>query len=421
LTSPAPIALNAAVLYLRAVRGGYHKRLPEERLPERLLGNLRDFLQLEAASGLVLLAAAALALLASNSGLARYYDLFLHTPIEIRLGTLHLAKPLLLWINDGLMALFFFVVGAEIKRELVEGELSTWRRAALPAIAALGGMVVPALVYVGFNHGEADALLGWAIPSATDIAFALAVAALLGPRVPASLKVFLLALAIIDDLGAVVIIAVFYTSDLSLLALLLAAGVLAVMTLLNRLGVRRIAPYALLGILLWVLVLKSGVHATLAGVATALAVPLGGRSHSPLRRLEHMLHPWSSFLVMPLFGFANAGLAFADLGIDQLAGGVALGVGCGLFLGKQLGVFGAAALAIRLGIAERPAGAGWLGLYGVSLLAGIGFTMSLFIGTLAWDSGAHAAELRLGVIAGSLLAALAGAAVLAVAGRKAGA
>jgi NhaA family Na+:H+ antiporter len=391
------------------MRGGYNKRL---------LGSLRDFLRLEAASGLVLLAAAVLALIASNSGLARYYGLFLDTPVEIRLGALHLAKPLLLWINDGLMALFFLVVGAEIKRELVEGELSGWRKAALPAIAAVGGMVVPALVYLAFNHGDGEALKGWAIPSATDIAFALAVAALLGRRVPASLKIFLLAVAIIDDLGAIVVIAFFYTSNLSLLALLLAAAVLAVMILLNRLGVRRIAPYALLGILLWILVLKSGVHATLAGVATALAVPLGGSGHSPLARLEHMLHPWSSFLVMPLFGFANAGLAFADLGLEQLAGGVALGVGCGLFLGKQLGVFGATALAIRLGVGERPAGAGWLGLYGVSLLAGIGFTMSLFIGTLAWESGAQAAELRLGVIAGSLLSALAGAAVLAIAGRR---
>jgi Na+:H+ antiporter, NhaA family len=384
---------------------------------KRLIDEIRAFMRLESAAGVFILLAALLALIANNSGLARYYDLFLSTPLQIRLGALDIDKPLLLWINDGLMALFFLVIGCEIKREMIEGELSSWRKAALPAIAAAGGMLVPALIYVAINRDDPMALRGWAIPAATDIAFAFAVVSLLGKRVPASLRIFLLALAIIDDLGTIVVIAVFYTSELSLLALLLAAAVLAVMILLNRLGVRRIAPYALLGILLWVLVLKSGVHATLAGVATALTLPLGERDDSPLRRLEHMLHPWSSFLIMPLFGFANAGLNMADLGFDQLTGGVALGVACGLLLGKQLGVFGAAALAIRLGLGERPPGASWLALYGVSLLAGIGFTMSLFIGTLAWDNGAHAAELRLGVIAGSLLSALAGAAVLTIAGR----
>jgi NhaA family Na+:H+ antiporter len=388
---------------------------------KRIVADIREFMRLESASGLVLLAAAVLALIASNSGLARYYDLFLETPVSIRIGALHLDKPLLLWINDGLMALFFLVVGAEIKRELFEGELSSWRKAALPAIAAVGGMVVPAAIYFGFNHGNPDALNGWAIPSATDIAFALAAISLLGSRVPGSLKIFLLALAIIDDLGAIIVIAVFYTSSLSLVSLLLAAAVLGLMVILNRAGVERIAPYALLGILLWVLVLKSGVHATLAGVAIAFAMPLGRPDgESPLKRLEHMLHPWTSFLVMPLFGFANAGLSFADIRLDMLAGGVAGGIALGLFIGKQLGVFAAVALAIRLGLAERPAGAGWLGLYGAGTLAGIGFTMSLFIGTLAWETGHHAAELRLGVIAGSLASALVGLGVLAFASRRPG-
>jgi NhaA family Na+:H+ antiporter len=386
---------------------------------KRLIDEIREFMRLESAAGLLLLAAALLALIANNTGLARYYDLFLSTPVQVRLGALTIDKPLLLWINDGLMALFFLVIGCEIKRELIEGELSSWRRAALPVIAAVGGMAAPALIYVAINHGDGRALSGWAIPSATDIAFAFAVVSLLGERVPAGLRIFLLALAIIDDLGAILLIAVFYTSDLSLLALGGAALVIAAMALLNRLKVARVGPYALLGILLWVLVLKSGVHATLAGVATALALPIGrAGGGSPLREVEHGLHPWTSFLVMPLFGFANAGLAFADVRLGDLAGGVAGGVALGLFLGKQLGVFGAAALAIRLGIGERPGGSTWLSLYGVALIAGIGFTMSLFIGTLAWEDAGHAAALRLGVLAGSLASALCGLSVLALGTRK---
>ena len=379
---------------------------------------LARFSRIESAPGIVLLAASLLALAASNSGLSGWYDLFLATPVEIRVGALHIDKPLLLWIDDGLMALFFLVVGAEIKRELIEGALSSWRQASLPAIAALGGMAVPAAIYAAFNHADPSALAGWAIPSATDIAFALAALSLLGQRVPASLKVFLLALAIFDDLGAIVIIAIFYTSELSLLALGLAGAVLALMALLNLLGVRRIAPYALLGVALWVLVLKSGVHATLAGVATAFAMPLGRAGEGgPLRRLEHLLQPWTAFLVMPLFGFANAGLSFAEIDPGDLLGGVAGGIALGLFLGKQIGVFGASVLAVRLGLAERPAGVSWKSLYGVSLLAGIGFTMSLFIGTLAWEDGLHAAELRLGVIVGSAASALAGIFLLALSRR----
>ena len=385
-------------------------------LYERLAGKLRDFAKLESASGLVLLAAAILALIASNSPAAPLYDLFLRTPVAVRVGALHLDKPLLLWINDGLMALFFLVVGAEIKRELIDGELSSLRRAALPALAALGGMVVPAVLYILVSEGDPDMLAGWAIPTATDIAFALAALSVIGKAAPPSLKVFLLALAIIDDLGAIVIIAIFYTSELSVMALGLAAGVLAFMFLLNRLGVKSVAPYAVLGIILWVLVLKSGVHATLAGVATALAIPLKGKdgAASPLKHVEHSVHPWSAFLVMPLFGFANAGLNLAGIGVENLFHGVASGIAVGLFLGKQIGVFGATWLAVRLGLGERPAGVSWSGLYGVAFLAGIGFTMSLFIGTLAWDDGSHAAEIRLGVIEGSLLSAVAGIAILLV-------
>jgi NhaA family Na+:H+ antiporter len=388
---------------------------------KRLIDEIREFMRLESAAGVLLLLAALLALIANNSGLARYYDLFLSTPVQIRLGALDIDKPLLLWINDGLMALFFLVIGCEIKRELIEGELSSWRKAALPAIAAAGGMLVPALIYVWINRGDPTALRGWAVPSATDIAFAFAVVSLLGSGVPASLRIFLLALAIIDDLGAIVIIAVFYTGNLSVIALAGAAIVIALMILLNRLRVASIGPYALLGVLLWVLVLKSGVHATLAGAATALALPInrpGGGS--PLRELEQMLHPWTSFLVMPLFGFANAGLAFADVRLGDLAGGVAGGVALGLFLGKQLGVFGAAALAIKFRLCERPSGAGWLAIYGVALIAGIGFTMSLFIGTLAWEDSAHAAALRLGVVTGSIVSALCGVGILALGTRKPG-
>ena len=389
-----------------------------EMSQRRLTGAIRGFVALESASGLVLLAASLLALVVSNSALAPWYDLLLATPVGFHAGPLQLDKPLLLWINDGLMALFFLVVGAEIKRQMVEGELSSWRRAALPAASALGGMVLPAAIYAFLNRGDPQALAGWAIPTATDIAFALAAMAMMGSRLPKSLKVFLLALAIFDDLGAILVIAVFYTSELSFLALALAGIVLALMAILNRLRVRSITPYALLGILLWILVLKSGVHATLAGVATAFALPLGKEDDgAPLRRVEHGLLPWTSFLVMPLFGFANAGLSLAEIRPGQLLEGIAGGVALGLLLGKQIGVFGAAALAIKLGLGERPEGASWAGLYGVSLLAGIGFTMSLFIGSLTWDNGAHAAELRLGVIAGSLISALAGTAFLMIAGR----
>jgi len=382
----------------------------------RVVTEIREFLRLESAAGGILLLAAALALIASNSGLSGLYDLFLNVPVEIRIGALRIAKPLLLWINDGLMAVFFLLVGLEIKREVLEGELSTLSQALLPVAAAAGGMLVPALIYVALNGDDPAALRGWAIPSATDIAFAVGVLTLLGNRVPIGLKVFLVALAIIDDLGAIVIIALFYSGDLSLPSLLLALSVLLAMAALNRAGVARISPYALLGIVLWVCVLKSGVHATLAGVATALAIPLRAQAGAaPLKQVEHALHPWVAYLVMPLFGFANAGVSFAGVTAATLAEGITLGIAAGLFVGKQAGAFGFAFVAIKLGLARLPEGAGWLGLYGTCVLAGIGFTMSLFIGTLAWESAAYAAPLRLGVLAGSLASGLCGYLLLRIA------
>ena len=389
-----------------------NERRDGEPVYTKVVDEIREFLQLESASGIILLGAAVLAIVASNSPLAWLYDLFLGIPVEIRVGALHIGKPLLLWINDGLMAIFFLLVGLEIKRELVAGELASPAQAMLPGIAAAGGMLLPALIYAGINLGDAMALKGWAIPAATDIAFALGILQLLGRAVPLGLKVFLVALAIIDDLGAIVIIALFYTGNLSLVSLLLALGVLAAMFGLNRLGVTRVAPYALLGIVLWVCVLKSGVHATLAGVAMAFAIPMrtgdGGDGPSPLKQLEHVLHPWIAYLVMPLFAFANAGVSFAGLGLAALADGVTTGIAAGLFLGKQLGAFGFAWAAIRLGLARLPDGVRWIDLYGACVLAGVGFTMSLFIGTLAWDTADYAAPVRLGVLAGSLMSGVGG-------------
>jgi len=389
---------------------------------ERVRAAITAFIGLEAASGIALLAVALLALAASNSPIAPLYRQALELPVGIRIGTFALDKPLLLWINDGLMAVFFLLVGLEIKRELIEGELSSPAQAALPAISALGGMAVPALVYAAINWGDATALRGWAIPAATDIAFALGVLSLLGSRVPSSLKVFLVALAILDDLGAIVIIAIFYTSELSYLSLGLAVAVLVSLALLNLLGVTRITPYALLGIVLWVCVLKSGVHATLAGVAIALAIPIAATDtpeRSPLRDLEQALHPWVAYLVMPVFAFANAGVSFTGLSWSAATAGIPLGVALGLFLGKQAGAFGAAWLAVRLGLARLPDGATWPLLYGTCVLAGIGFTMSLFIGTLAFEGVEQMAQMRLGVLAGSLVSGIVGFAILHALTRRA--
>ena len=376
---------------------------------------LREFLDGEAAGGIILMVTAALALIVANSPLAETYFAVLHA----YLGPLSVSH----WINDGLMAVFFLLVGLEIKREVLDGQLSTWPRRVLPGIAAAGGMVVPALVYVAINRDNQAALSGWAIPTATDIAFALGVLSLLGSRVPASLKVFLTALAIIDDLGAGIIIALFYTNGLSLAYLAAAFAVIAVLVVLNRMRVMTLVPYLVLGAVLWVLVLKSGIHATLAGVALALTIPLErspgighDAEHSPLHRLEHGLHKLVPFFVIPIFGFANAGVSLGDLSAAALVEPLTLGVAAGLVLGKLVGVFGSSAIAIRLGLADLPVNAGWLHMLGISLLCGIGFTMSLFIGLLAF---AHDVSLqdavKVGILAGSLIAALLGAAVLLMA------
>jgi Na+:H+ antiporter, NhaA family len=385
----------------------------------RPLSALRGLLASEAGSGLLLMGCAALALLAANSAAAPLY----FGALQAHLGPVGVLHA----VNDGLMALFFLLVGLEIKREFLDGQLRAWSDRALPGLAALGGMVVPALVYVACNLGTPEGLRGFAIPAATDIAFALGVLAFLGRRVPVSLKVFLTALAVLDDLGAVAIIAVFYTAALSGPMLGGAALVLAGLVALNRAGVERLLPYLALGVVLWLFVLGSGVHATVAGVLLALTVPLRtspGRpddAASPLHRLEHALQPWCAYLILPLFGFANAGVSFAGLGLGALADSVTLGVALGLFLGKQVGVYGTMRLAVGLGLAQRPAGATWPQVYGVALLCGIGFTMSLFIGLLAFAGRpAFEAEVKIGVLVGSLASALVGSAVLAAAPQRMG-
>lgn len=383
-----------------------------------IFSRIEDFIKLESSAGLLLMIAAALALFANNSFLSGAYGALLSTPVAIQAGALVIAKPLLLWINDGLMAIFFFLVGLEIKREVLQGELATRAKATLPLFAAIGGVAAPASIYAMLNAGDADALRGWAIPAATDIAFALGVLALLGKRAPASLKILLLAIAIIDDLAAVVIIALFYTADLSTTALGLAAFGVAGLGVLNRCGAKAITPYVLIGIFLWVCVLKSGIHATLAGVVTALAIPIRGRTpeeQSPLHRLEHDLHPWVAFLVLPLFAFSNAGVSFDGASLDAMTAPVPLGIALGLFIGKPLGILLMSFIAVRSGLARLPTGATWLQMLGLAGLAGIGFTMSLFIGSLAFPSPDTMNDVRIGVILGSLLSAFLGAAILAIA------
>lgn len=382
------------------------------------LNAIRDFFKMEAAGGIVLVIAAVLAVVVSNSPLAGFYDTFLTLPTQLRVGALNIDKPLLLWINDGLMAVFFFLVGLEIKREFLEGELSTPAQAMLPAVAAIGGMAVPALIYVALNFGSPENINGWAIPAATDIAFALGIMALLGSRVPLSLKILLTAIAIFDDLGAIVIIAIFYTADLSMMMLWAAAGAFVVLVAMNLLRVTRIAPYVVVGIVMWVFMLKSGVHATLDGVLVALTIPLRATDalgRSPLRHLEHSLHRWVAFGVLPIFAFANAGVTFEGIGLHSFVEPVTLGISAGLFVGKQIGVFGTLYLMIRWGLARMPEGANYMQLYGVALLCGIGFTMSLFIGGLAWEHATFDAPVRLGVITGSILSAVIGFLVLSFA------
>jgi len=386
--------------------------------PDSLLKPLQDFFRLESSGGLVIMAAAALALLAANSPLAPFYAMFLDLPLEFRIGTFGIGKPLLLWINDGLMAVFFFLVGMELKREVVEGHLSSLRRAVLPAFAAAGGMLAPAAFYVVLNRGDSVAMKGWAIPTATDIAFALGVLTLLGRRVPAALKVFLLSVAIFDDLGAIVVIAIFYTAELSVISLAAAAILTLGLACLNRWNVTRPAAYLFLGIPMWVAVLKSGVHATLAGVVLAMFIPLrapenslAGKKPEPLlRHLEHTLHPWVAFGVLPVFAFANAGIPVAGLSITDVLHPVPLGIVTGLFLGKQIGVLAMCFLATRLQMASLPEGVSWRQLHGTALLSGIGFTMSLFIASLAFEQGATAylGMDRLGILIGTLISGVSG-------------
>lgn len=370
---------------------------------------LRAFIASESAGGIVLIAAAAFALLAANSVFARGYFDLLEIPLAVSMGAFSIDKPLLLWINDGLMAIFFFLVGLEVKREVVEGQLSTWNKASLPLFAAIGGMAAPAIVFLALNANYPENISGWAIPAATDIAFALGILSLLGPRVPVALKALLLAIAVIDDIGAITIIALFYSGTIDTGMLAGAALALAGMVVFNRFRVGSSIPYVLLGLVLWVFVLKSGVHATLAGVAAAMTIPMTARDGSePLERMEHALHPWVAFLVIPIFGFANAGVSMIGLEPSDLLAPLPLGIALGLLVGKQVGIFGLAWVAVKMRLATLPENVGWRQVHAVSLLAAIGFTMSLFIGNLAFADPAQVDAVKLGVLSGSLIAAVSG-------------
>lgn len=378
---------------------------------------LQQFIKIESSAGVLLVVAIAAALLVANSPLQHLYSGLLDLPLIVALGDFGIEKPLLLWVNDGLMAIFFLLIGLEVKRELLEGELSSRDQVVLPAICALGGFVVPALIYLLFNSSDPEAIGGWAIPAATDIAFALGILMMLGSRVPLALKVFLTSIAIFDDIAAILVIAAFYTDSLSVVSLGLGALGVAALVALNQAKVIRLAPYMLVGIFVWICVLKSGVHATLAGFVLGLTIPLRVKepdSLPPLRSLEHALHPWVAYAIMPVFAFANAGISFQGIDGGIVFSPVTLGIAAGLFLGKQFGVFVAAFALIKLGFARLPAGTNWLAIYGVALLSGIGFTMSLFIGTLAFEQGnfEHTVATRVGVLAGSLLSATTGYLVL---------
>jgi NhaA family Na+:H+ antiporter len=382
---------------------------------------LQDFMRQDSASGILLILAALLAMVLENSPLSGFYDALLDTPVEIRIGELQLAKPLLLWINDGLMAVFFMLIGLEVKREFLEGELSRPDQIILPGLGAIGGMLVPAVIYYWLNQGDPISLKGWAIPAATDIAFALGVISLLGKRVPVSLRVFLMALAIFDDLGAIIIIAIFYTSDLSFASLITALMAIVVLFTLNVLHVSRVSAYVLVGVIPWVAVLKSGVHATLAGVILGLMIPLKDAKdseRSPLREVEHGLHQWVALLIVPLFAFANAGVSLSGLTVDTLLEPIPLGIAAGLFLGKQAGIMLFCGVAIMLGLVKLPNRASWSGFYATTVLCGIGFTMSLFIASLAFEQGGTSNVImgdRLGILLGSGLSAVVGYLILRIA------
>ena len=370
---------------------------------------LRKFMKLESASGILMLTAAIIAMLAANSPLADLYSELLDITVAVQVGALSISKPLLLWVNDGLMAVFFFLIGLEIKREVMEGELSSVSQIVLPGVGALGGMIIPASIYIWMNRGDPIALDGWAIPVATDIAFALALLSVFGNRVPTALKVFLLTLAIFDDLAAIVIIAIFYSGDLSLGALLIGAIALIIAIIMNKTGVTRTSGYILLGIVLWIAVLKSGVHATLAGVVIAFCIPMRDKQgNSPLSDLEHNLHSPVVFVILPLFAFANAGLSLAGMSIEDLAHPVTLGVISGLFIGKALGILGFVGLGVALRFVQIPKNVNWIQLLGVAFACGIGFTMSLFIAGLAFEHGSddYYSGDRLGILVGSILSAL---------------
>jgi NhaA family Na+:H+ antiporter len=377
---------------------------------DKAFGRIQEFMRLETSGGIILMIAAMFAMIIANTPLAAAYDAILGTNIKVGIGSFEIAKPAILWINDGLMAIFFFLVGLEIKREVLVGELSSFDKAILPIIAAIGGMAVPGLIFAFINWGTPENLNGWAIPTATDIAFALGILALIGARAPVALKIFLLAIAIIDDLGAIVIIAVFYTSELSTNALTISMLGFAAAVALNRMGVQRTAPYLIVGIVMWVFVLKSGVHATLAGVLIALTIPLKPKDGDKalLYKMEHGLHPWVAFLILPVFAFANAGVNFTGIGIDDLLQPLTLGIAVGLFLGKQIGVFLATWIGVKSGLARLPKNVTWRHVYAVACLTGVGFTMSLFIGSLAFGGADEMNSVRLGVVLGSVLSGLFG-------------
>jgi NhaA family Na+:H+ antiporter len=391
---------------------------PESRRPlsQRALRAMAEFLRLEAAGGILLIGAAVLAMIAANSPLEEFYDSFLQMPVQVRVGDLNIAKPALLWINDGLMAIFFLLVALEIKREALTGQLAGRSRLVLPLICAAAGVVCPALIFYSLNHADAEAMRGWAVPTATDIAFALGVLALLGSRVPVGMKLLLSTIAVVDDLIAIVIIAVFYSHGMSVTALAWAGAALALMWLLNRRGVTALTPYLLLGVFLWVCVLKSGVHATLAGVATGLMIPHVDKGnkindeleHSPLEHLEQALHPWVAYAILPVFAFANAGLSLRDLSLDSMFAAVPLGIILALVLGKPIGIVGAAVGMRALGWARFPDGMDLRAMIGLGLLCGIGFTMSLFIASLGYRDPVNHEGAILGVLCASVVAALLG-------------
>ena len=371
------------------------------------------FLKLESSGGILLMIAAVIAMVLDNTPLATYYDLLIGTPVEIRVGALEIAKPLLLWINDGLMAVFFFLIGLELKRELIEGELSNKRNVILPGVGAIGGMLVPALIYTIFNAGDAIAMKGWAIPAATDIAFALGILSLLGSIVPTSIKIFLTSLAIFDDIGAIAIIALFYTDNISVAALTVVAGCILLLLIINKRNVESKSVYVMIGIVMWVAMLKSGVHATLAGVILAMFIPMESKTrvdYSPLKSMEHDLHSTVAYVILPIFAFVNAGINIVGLGIEEILHGVPLGIALGLFIGKQVGIFGLCWLAIKAKVTNLPEGMSWGSLYGAAALCGVGFTMSLFIGSLAFEeTGVNLLfDERLGIILGSLMSGVVG-------------